>query len=148
MKVEIGCYPDSKSKARRTIRVKIDVWDTWSLNHTLALIIAPALRKFKKANNGVPGSLMDLSHHETMEWNSAAFKKAERKASDRADKEWDRILDVMIWSFEEVAADNPSEPIITKFKDKRQWRRRADAYHKRLDEGFALFGKWYGALWT
>lgn len=148
MKVEIGCYPDSKSKARRTIRVKIDVWDTWSLNHTLALIIAPALRKFKKANNGVPGSLMDLSHHETMEWNSAAFKKAERKASDRADKEWDRILDVMIWSFEEVAADNPSEPIITKFKDKRQWRRRSDAYHKRLDEGFALFGKWYGALWT
>ena len=148
MKVEIGRYPDSKSKARRMIRVKIDAWDTWSLNHTLALIIAPALRKFKKANNGVPGSLMDLSHHETMEWNSAAFKKAERKASDRADKEWDRILDVMIWSFEEVAADNPSEPIITKFKDKRQWRRRSDAYHKRLDEGFALFGKWYGALWT
>ena len=34
--------------------VKIDRWDTWSMDHTLADIILPMLRQLKKSAHGAP----------------------------------------------------------------------------------------------
>lgn len=49
MRVEIGPYINNpKSKKKRKIKVTIHSYDMWSLDHTLALIILPALKKFKK----------------------------------------------------------------------------------------------------
>ena len=72
MKVKIGNYQKNPSKDRK-ISVEIDDWDTFSLDHTLALIIHPALIKFKEKENGHPSGL--------------------------SEKEWHDILDCMIFSF-------------------------------------------------
>jgi len=52
MKVNIGRYP--KGDKQRKISVQIDPWDTWSADHTLALIIAPVLQKMKDDKQGAP----------------------------------------------------------------------------------------------
>jgi hypothetical protein len=36
-----------ESKRTRTIRVKIDRWDTWSMDHTLSYIVLPMLKQLK-----------------------------------------------------------------------------------------------------
>ncbi len=58
-------------------------WDDselWSMDHSLAVVILPRLKEFRKKHGGYPGSL------ETME-------------------EWDAILDKMIAGFEWFASD-------------------------------------------
>jgi hypothetical protein len=45
MKVKIGNYP---KKSPRRITVNIDRYDTWSMDHTLALIILPLLLQYKE----------------------------------------------------------------------------------------------------
>ena len=42
------------SKQQRTIKVHIDRWDTWSMDHTLAPIILPMLVQLKATKHGAP----------------------------------------------------------------------------------------------
>lgn len=58
--------------------VQIDEWDTWSMDHTLSLLIVPMLKQLKD-QSGVSGYPATLN---TME-------------------EWYEVLDKMIWSFEQ-----------------------------------------------
>ena len=51
MKVSIGKYP---KKGEQKISVRIDPWDTWSMDRTLALIIYPMLKQLHKTNHGAP----------------------------------------------------------------------------------------------
>lgn len=67
MKVKIGNY-DIKNK--QSIKVRIDKWDTWSLDVTLSNIILPALIRFKEATQSHPSDIEDCSipkHIETDE---------------------------------------------------------------------------------
>ncbi len=50
MKVKVGKYPKNN---RRKINVEIDYYDTWSLDHTLAMIIYPALLQLKATKHGI-----------------------------------------------------------------------------------------------
>ena len=54
MKVKIGPYPDYKwyhnylfelfgYTPEQTVNVKLDKWDTWSMDHTLAKIVLPVM---------------------------------------------------------------------------------------------------------
>lgn len=43
MKAYIGRYP--KGDKERKISIRIDPWDVWNMDHTLALIIVPMLKK-------------------------------------------------------------------------------------------------------
>lgn len=142
MKVLIGPYPKGKSKAKRKISVRIDKWDTWSLDHTLAHIIAPALKQMRRSKQGIPGGVFDYSHHDTMKLGTPEHRKAEKKSHRDGIKKWEAIMDQMIWSFEEVRRDSPNEPDIT--KDKKAY----FAYQARVSDGFKTFGEWYQALWT
>ena len=51
MKVEISNYDDD---GERTINVRIDDFDTWSMDHTLAPIILPMLIQLKETKHGSP----------------------------------------------------------------------------------------------
>ncbi len=74
MKVHIGPYSSSKKSDKpRRIKIHIDSYDVWSLDHTLSLIIAPALKMLKDQQHGYPGDLEP--------------------------EQWDEILDKMIFSF-------------------------------------------------
>ena len=43
------------SKKKRTIKIHIDEWDTWNMDHTLSLIIVPMLKQLKETKHGAPG---------------------------------------------------------------------------------------------
>ena len=52
MKVLIDDYNDDGDE--RPVQVEISEQDCWSLDHTLALVIAPALKKLKEIQHGAP----------------------------------------------------------------------------------------------
>ena len=91
MKVKIGDYPKFRfyhawlyrlfgySPAPK-VSVKIDKWDTHSMDHTLANIVLPMLKQFKEGNHGYPHGLTE--------------------------KKWDNILDKMIYSFEKKLSED------------------------------------------
>lgn len=85
MKVNIGDYP--KKGSTRVVKIKIDEYDLFSLDATLALIILPALKKFKNTSFCHPTNLTK--------------------------KKWEKILDKMIASFSSYEKDdiNPSEQL-------------------------------------
>src|ERR1035438_9649523 len=62
MKVNIGTYP--KGNGKRKISVRIDKWDTWALDHSLALIIVPCLKQLKKQYQGLPGDFLGKEYND------------------------------------------------------------------------------------
>jgi hypothetical protein len=108
MKVKIGKYP--KGNADRKIEVDIERFDTWSLDHTLAHIILPALIQLKEEKHGVPSEVVNDVGGE--DWNPQDsfdfYKETHNEAWDIAAKRWDEILDKMIWSFEQLIKDDYS----------------------------------------
>jgi hypothetical protein len=108
MKVKIGKYP--KGNADRKIEVDIERFDTWSLDHTLAHIILPALIQLKEEKHGVPSEIVNDVGGE--DWNPQDsfdfYKETHNEAWDIAAKRWDEILDKMIWSFEQLIKDDYS----------------------------------------
>lgn len=105
MKINIGKYP--KGDKQKKVDVEIHGYDTWSLDHTLAHIIYPALIQLKATKHGVPSELVDDVGGE--DWSSQEsfdfYKESHDEAFDIACKRWDEILDKMIWSFEQVLKD-------------------------------------------
>lgn len=101
--------------------VKIDPWDTWSMFNTLAAITLPMLKQLKATKHGYPG--------------------------DMTEKEWDKTIDKMIWSFEMIHKDETFYGF--EFKDKIT-KREITRYKKhmaKVQEGFDLFGKHFMNLW-
>lgn len=148
MKVEIGPYPSGKAK--RVERVRVHRYDLINADHTLALVILPILRMFRKHNNGLPGSMIDLSYVDTMEPGTKEFKAAEERSHKAGAKAWDAALDEMIWAFGEVASEGAGEPALPATRTKNAmaaWHRKVDAYNKRIEDGIVLFGKHLRSMW-
>lgn len=104
------------SKRKRTIEVKIDYYDTWSMDHTLAYIILPALKQLRDTTHGsamvdmedVPEA-MRTTDHETWEdqqcfdfYHESDLQKIQCGVHDR----WRWVLDEMIWAFEQIVDDD------------------------------------------
>ena len=181
---------------KRKINVRIDNYDTWSMDHTLAHIALPMLKQLRDTKHGSPFvNKEDLPEHlRFSERESAVFDDAyygktlnatteEREAVDeKFQSQWLWVLDQMIWSFEQeldedegdknfydpYAADEVIEPrkysvlkddgtVVEKevnfWSEKRERelgkfnKEKYDAYHKRKQNGFTLFGKYYQSLW-
>ncbi len=111
--------------------VKIDRWDTWSMDHTLAQIILPMLKQLKETKHGVPSDFIYDSNGKEI-----PFKRAERM--------WDNTLDRMIWSFEQIIDENNDEQFHTGGK----YNAKAHQKHAaKVQEGLELFGKHFRNLW-
>ena len=67
-------------RRERTVKVRIDKWDTWSMDSTLAPIVLPMLKQLKSTQHGHPASM--------------------------SEEEWDNILDEMIFAFENKLKDS------------------------------------------
>lgn len=133
MKVNIGKFPKDFNKPR-SIKIKVEKWDTWNLDHTLALIVHPCLVQLKEQKGGTPVQFCEFDETGNI------------VDSDAADKRWDDALDKMIWSFEQVANGEKDDPISSNSfnndtTDHVLW-------HKRLQEGLDLFGNHFRSLWT
>jgi len=106
MKIKIGKYP--KGNGRRKVDVQIDSFDTWSLDHTLAHIIYPALVQLKATKHGVPSEVVaDVGGEEYNQQDSFDFyKETHSESFEIACDRWNDILDKMIWSFEQLLKDD------------------------------------------
>ena len=156
MKVFIGPYQDDGSPRQED--VFLDKWDSWSADHTIALIAAPLLQQLKLTKHG-SGGVDDDDVPEELRSTSAPPKENEWDIDDNWHKRWDWVLDEMIWAMTEHA-DGMGEQ---KFFDHSEVVDEADimeqmaqikcdhvgldAYGKRKQRGFELFGKYFQNLW-
>jgi hypothetical protein len=137
--------------------VKLDRWDTWSMDHTLAHIIHPMLVQLQKDKHGAPYTEDDDVPDEIKSTN-AEPKENEWDTDSNHFKRWDYILNEMIWAFEQELKDDdedqffdhtdalglPFEEAIGKTKIDREG---LETHQKRKANGFRLFGCYYKNLW-
>lgn len=154
--------------------VKIDPWDTWSMDHTLAPIILPMLKQLQKTKHGAPNVAdSDVPKHLGIRSTDARPKEHTWDTDEFHFQRWDWVLDELIWTFEQlVDKDNDAqfwsgefdldtEPSnwdengkVTMYqmvhgpKHTAKFDARAWAKHeKRISRGLQLFGKYFRALW-
>ena len=139
--------------------VKIDRWDTWSMDYTLSFIVVPMLKQLKETKHGAP-FVDDEDVPEELKSTSAPPKENEYDTDENHFKRWDWALNEMIWSFEQNLDTNSEE----KFFDHAEWDEKEKDFGKNLHKikidqpglkahqdrkanGFRLFGKYYQGLW-
>lgn len=118
------------SKRKRKIRVRIDKYDTWSMDHTLAHIIHPMLVQLQKTQHGA-GHVDDEDVPEELRSTSCAPKQKDCSVDNNHFRRWDWVLSEMIFAFESHIND-ADEDI---------------GCGCRQRNGFRLFGKYYQNLW-
>lgn len=154
---------------KRKIYVRIDRYDTWSMDHTLALIILPMLKQLKATKHGAPW-VDDEDVPEHLRSTSAPPKKNEWDTDDNHVKRWDWVLDEMIHTFECEVDENWEDQFHTgdhdtvwleenvegkKFYKMEKGPNDTHVFHKetydeawkRRNNSMRLFGKYYHALW-
>jgi hypothetical protein len=146
----------------RTEYVKIDRWDTWSMDHTLAMIVLPMLRQLHETKHGAP-MVDDDDVPMALKSTSAPAKENEWDTDSNHFRRWDYVLDEMIWAFEQkVMIDDESQffdhsecgdvkdfvkdPNTHLAKSKVDWDG-LNRHNERKANGFRLFGKYYQNLW-
>ena len=91
--------------------VKIDKYDTWSMDHTLADIILPMLKQLKATKHGsptvddddMPEELRVVAHQDWSQQLAFKFDDQEQYEKDSWDlhqRRWEWVLDEMIFAFE------------------------------------------------
>jgi hypothetical protein len=143
--------------------IKLDRWDTWSFDHTLADIILPGLKQLKATKQGAPFT-EDDDVPEYLRSHMAQPKENEWDTDSLHFMRWDWILDEMIWAFEQKVDDEaeskffdhnecPTDPCarledLTNGASKVKYDQEGyTKWHERKTNGFRLFGKYYENLW-
>jgi len=163
-------------RKQRKVQVRIDPWDTWSMDHTLAYIVLPMLEQLKATKHGAP-FVDDKDVPKELRSTSAPSLSEDDKDCGAVDdlyfKRWDWVLDEMIFAFRSKLDDNWEDQFHSGEYD---WASKATefdengkpklyqlvkgpndthkidmkglkAYQKRISNGFRLFGKYYENLW-
>jgi len=153
--------------------VKIDNYDTWSMDSTLAKIILPMLKDIRKSKCGAPAT-NDKDVPKELRSTSAPSKENPWDTDALWFDRWNWILDEMIFAFEHIVnedwedeyftgiSDTHTEacewdangkptlhkvvegPKHTRHFDRKGWLK----VNKRIENGLTLFGKYYRSLWT
>jgi hypothetical protein len=156
--------------------VKVDDWDTWNMDHSLAQITLPMLRQLHAKNHSAP-LVDDDDVPEELKSTSAPPKENEWDTDQNHFKRWHWVMEEMIFAFESKldeswkkafqsgSFDKISVPIdydgneIPKSEAKLfRWENGANHTYQcdydgmrvveaRIQNGFRLFGRYYQNLW-
>ena len=150
-------------------KIKIEYFDTWSMDSTLSPIILPMLKQLKATKHGygwiddedVPKQLQSIY----------ALPKEEWEWDGNAEARYEWVLDEMIWAFEQLCDEDHDKKfwIVHPELDKEQFkepfkegetsrevkwkvegqldREGLDAHNARIQNGLCLFGKYFRTLW-
>ena len=164
-----------ESKRKRTIKVHIDRWDTWSMDHTLSYIILPMLKQLKESKHGAPNT-DDEDVPEHLRSTVAEPKENEWDTDSNHFLRWDWVMSEMIYAFECQLDDTWEEKYWTGEWGKPDFIKTDKEYpnpktgemestfqinpgtrkcdwdglkqeQDRIQNGFRLFGRYYQALW-
>lgn len=155
MKVYVGRYP--KGEQERKVRIRIDKWDTWNMDHTLALIIVPMLKQLHSTKHGAP-LVDDEDVPEHLRSTAAPPKENDYNIDDNHFKRWDWVIEEMIWSMEQIVLDDDgrfydhsevdeSQGLMQQVKKIKVDREGLHQYQQRIQNGCRLFGKYFQSLW-
>jgi len=152
MKVKIGKFPNHWPwsnwlydkfgySPEQKVKVHIDPWDTWSMDHTLAPIILPMLIQLKVEKHGAP----QVDYEDVpKELRPSKKEIAAYNKDGTTDKNffvrWDWVLDEMIYAFDCKAN---KDDVYMRFDSRDEIQKEQD----RISNGFRLFGKYYENLW-
>ena len=119
-------------KKKRIIRIRIDDYDVWSANYTMALIILPILQKLQESKVG-SGLVDDEDVPEHIRSTADNSIREEWEMDKFVHDRWSYVLSEMIWGFQAIVDDGPD------LYD--------DQVDARLINSTRLFGKYYLTLW-
>lgn len=146
--------------------IKLDRWDTWSFDHTMAEIILPGLKQLKETKHGAP-FVDDKDVPKELRSTNADPKENEWDIDSNHFKRWDWILNEEIWAFEQLTKDDAESQFfdhsaydgsrlgtdewlddLTNAVSKVKYDKEGHAaWQARMDNGFRLFGKYYRCHW-
>jgi len=147
----------------RKIKIKYHNYDTWNLDHTLAMIILPGLKQLKATNHG-------YGQVDNEDLPTACLKDAS------GEERWEWVMDEMIWAFDELVNHCPGAEEFNSGEHDVVWTKvdvhgnddpdgtlyRMDngpnhtfnvdfegrkKYDDRIQRALILFGKYYRSLW-
>ena len=166
-----------ESKKKRKIKIHIDKWDTWGMDHTLAHIILPMLKQLRDTKQGcpyvededVPENLRVTTREDYDEQlDLFDLQIVEDKDAWIVEHRWNYVLNEMIFAFETHISEERWEDQFEEGVLDIQWKQLESGmsqmiygpnhtmkydeegrmrYRKRIDNGFRLFGKYYQNLW-
>lgn len=139
-------------------RVVVHDFDVWCIGTTVAKIMVPLLKRYRKVCYGVPGCM---------------FGDGSEKDRAEAEAKWEGVLDKIQWSMEQIAYGEVDEPeakrpegVTRKEWDERFWAyidgskedaemrdafeeaaKKSVDYNARVQEGCELLGKHLRDLW-
>lgn len=146
------------SKNKRQVYVRIDKFDTWSMDHTLALIILPMLKQLKATKHGSP-HVDDFDCPQHLWSTNARTKEHEWDTDEFHHQRWDYVLQEMIWAFEQLnlqddtakfydhSAVNNSAEFKEQLANIKVDQDALNHHEHRKQQALKLFGKYYTALW-
>ena len=152
--------------------VKIDRYDTWSMDHTLADIILPMLKQLNTEKHGAP-HVDDEDVPEELKSTSAPPKEDEYDVDGNHFARWEWVMNEMIFAFEckvdeswrdkfssgvhdmksvPCKWDENGKPTLYSFEEGPNHTYKCDfegmqQVEKRIQNGYRLFGRYYEALW-
>jgi len=137
--------------------VKIDRYDTWSMDHTLAYIITPMLKQLRDTKHGY-GMIDDEDVPEELKSHNGT-KDDDYSWDSNAEARYDYVLNEMIWAFERLTMDDDTsqfydhsesegiKDFMESFRKLKVDREGLNAHEARKTNGFRLFGKYFQTLW-
>ena len=159
-------------KRKRTIKIKIDKYDTWNMDGTLSLIIEPMLVQLQAKKHGSP-NVDDSDVPVGLRSTSASPKENEWDTDEFWHKRWEYVMNEMIFAFKLKNTDDwenefwsgiDDSKFVEKDSEHPVWGKLwhivhgpnhtkkfdAERYNRvtsRQANGFRLFGKYYQGLW-
>jgi hypothetical protein len=145
-------------RRQQRVKVHIDRWDTWSMDHTLAPIILPMLVQLKETKHGAPYVDLEDVPKELHGKKLTKKQKEQGEVGDKHFERWDWVLNEMIWAFEQKCRDHWEDDYYGPYIEGEDGKilsghfERIDdkgkqAHQERMTNGFKLFGKYFESLW-
>lgn len=133
------------NRVERKVRVKIHNYDVWSMDDTLSHIILPMLKLLKEKKQGYP--MVDDDDVPEELRSTAATQLTEEQLNsgwpdDNGLPRWNWVMDEMIWAFEQMAPEADDQFFVAGYDHENHTK-----WQERKTRGFALFGKYFQALW-
>lgn len=131
------------SKKKRRVKIRIDRYDTWNIDRTLAMIILPMLKQLKENKHGSPNiDLEDVPEHlrsvSTEDYDSQLtfefYSEADIANAPDVHVRWEWVLDEMIWAFEQLQPDYDWEDQYRSGKMDITWKKSEKTYFNEVTQ--------------
>lgn len=150
-----------EDRKHRQVYVRVDKYDSWSADHTIALIAVPLLKQLQLTKHGAPiVDDEDVPEGLNLRSTEAPAKENEYDTDDNHFRRWDWVLGEIIWALEQKTSDHGESQFYSKIhpdmksKDINELVNNIEidylgleAWQARKTRGYKLFGKYFENLW-